>query len=454
MFGWIPAVVLLFSRLEPRRAVIAAFITAWLFLPNASYVIPVLPDYTKMSATCAGVLLGAVMFDSQRLSAFAFSAADLPMLAWMASPLLSSVANGLGLYDGVAAAFDRTVIWGLPWFIGRTWLSSLQGMEEFARGLFLGGLAYVPLCLYEIRMSPQLHRMFYGFYSHPDFAQNMRGGGWRPMVFMPHGLMVGMWMAGATLVGVWLRVSRTLTRVGPRPATPFVLVLAATSVLVKSMGAMILMLTGVASLFASARGRTRLPVLGLLLLPPVFMASGLAGGGLADMAVDAAARISTERAASLKFRVDNEHMLIDKAMQRPVFGWGGWGRSRIYDARGEDISTTDSLWIITLGENGIFGLTALTLVLLAPPALVLARLPARQWRDRAAAPAAAVAMLLVLYMIDNLLNAMVNPVFVLAAGGLAGAATDPAPARDAAHGPVPGPGRPDPHQVPGRMRIL
>ncbi len=36
------------------------------------------------------------------------------------------------------------------------------------------------------------------------------------------------------------------------------------------------------------------------------------------------------------------------------------------------------------------------------------------------AVAAALAILLTLYMVDNLLNAMINPVFMLAAGALAG----------------------------------
>ena len=37
LFGWIPVVLMIFSLLPPRRAVIAAFISAWLFLPMAGY---------------------------------------------------------------------------------------------------------------------------------------------------------------------------------------------------------------------------------------------------------------------------------------------------------------------------------------------------------------------------------------------------------------------------------
>jgi hypothetical protein len=44
----------------------------------------------------------------------------------------------------------------------------------------------------------------------------------------------------------------------------------------------------------------------------------------------------------------------------------------------------------------------------------------RYWLHPAVASGAALAMLLVLYVLDGLLNAMLNPVFMLAAGGLSG----------------------------------
>ena len=55
--------------------------------------------------------------------------------------------------------------------------------------IFIGGLLYVPLCLFEIRMSPQLHKLVYGFHQH-IFAQTFRFEGWRPTVFLQHGLAV------------------------------------------------------------------------------------------------------------------------------------------------------------------------------------------------------------------------------------------------------------------------
>src|SRR3954468_7155501 len=100
LFGWIPFVLALFALLPPRRAVISAFLIAWLFLPMAGYKVPSLPDYTKMSATVLGVLMGAAIFDTDRLLSFRLRWVDIPMVIWCCSPMASSYLNGLGLYDG------------------------------------------------------------------------------------------------------------------------------------------------------------------------------------------------------------------------------------------------------------------------------------------------------------------------------------------------------------------
>ena len=49
---------------------------------------------------------------------------------------------------------------------------------------------------------------------------------------------------------------------------------------------------------------------------------------------------------------------------------------------------------------------------------MIGRQPARFWRDPETACAAVFAVLLVLYAVDCLLNAMLNPIFLIAAGGV------------------------------------
>jgi hypothetical protein len=69
--------------------------------------------------------------------------------------------------------------------------------------------------------------------------------------------------------------------------------------------------------------------------------------------------IDAERAQSMKFRFDNEHELLERGRQKFFFGWGSWGRNRIYDEEtGKDISTTDGHWIVTFGQFGWLGFIA------------------------------------------------------------------------------------------------
>src|SRR5207249_880690 len=173
LFGWIPFVLLLFLLLPPRRAVITAFLIAWLFLPMAGYKLSGLPDYTKMSATVMGVMMAAALFDTDRILAFRPKWIDIPVILFCTSPAISSYTNGLGAYDGASEIVRQTVTWGLPYLIGRIYFSDLEGIRELAIGLFVGGLIYVPLCLVEIRLSPQLHKWTYGFYQHA-FVQTIR----------------------------------------------------------------------------------------------------------------------------------------------------------------------------------------------------------------------------------------------------------------------------------------
>jgi hypothetical protein len=420
MFAWIPVVLVLFTRFEPRQAAIIAFLGAWMFLPMAKYPIPGMPDYTKMSATCFGIFFAAIIFDSARLAALKVQASDAPMVIWCLCPLFSSLANGLGLYDGAASVLQLTAKWGFPYLIGRMYFGSLSSLREYAVGIVAGGLVYVPLCLYESRMSPQLHHMLYGF-TQSAFDQSFRYGGWRPMVFMEHGLMVGMWMASASLVALWLFCTGALKELRGCSMGWLVPVLTFTAVMCRSTGAIALYIMGASVLLATRKLKSGIAILLLLSLPVGYLATRSTGIWSGDNLVRLISEnLSQDRAASIDFRFKNENILSEKALQQPVFGWGGWGRARVYDAEGNDVSVTDGLWIIVFGQYGLVGLAAFSSAVLLPVLRLLRLYPARQWSSPAVGPAAVLAVLLVIYMIDNLLNAMINPIFMVAAGGLAG----------------------------------
>lgn len=426
IFCWIPAVLYIFMRFPPQRAIVLSFVVAWLYLPVVNIPLPGIPDLTKMSATCYGILLATVIFDAGRFSSFKPSWLDLPMLLWCLCPFASSVTNGLGAYDGFASALAQTVTWGLPYFLGRIYLADLSGLRQLAIGIFVGGLSYVPLCLIESILSPQMHQWVYGYHASPDFSQAYRLGGYRPTVFMEHGLAVGAWMMAATLVGIWLWRTEVIKQIWNVPISWLVSTLLLTFVLCRSTGAYALLAIGLVLIFGSKWPRTTLPVLLLILgMCSYLYVNAITETYFSDQLVSVSSKVfPEERVESMEFRFNNEELLVDKARQKIVFGWGGYGRNRVYerDWKGDvvDISVTDSLWIIAFGINGAVGLISLTASLLLPVVVFLKRYSANLWSNRKVAPAAVLAVLIALYMLDCLLNAMVNPIYVIACGGIAG----------------------------------
>ncbi len=439
MLLWLPAALLLFRFFSSRKAVIICFLVAWLFLPQrAGYLLPGLPDYARISATCYSILLATFLFDSQRLKSFKFSWIDIPMLVWCVCSLITSISNGLGAYDGFSNVVSTTVKYGIPYFLGRIYLNDLAGLRLLAISMFISGLVYAPLCWFESVMSPQLHRLVYGYHGIHEFNQSIRLGGYRPNVFMVHGLSVGMWMMAVTLIAMWLSQAGVLKKFLNIPMNLWIAGLIFTHILVRSTGAYLYMIFGLVILFSAKWFRTSLPVVLLIVSIWSYLylaATGNFTGEQADQIVAAAEQItgSADRAGSLQFRFDNEEMLVERAQERMIFGWGGWDRNRVFDYNwaGErvDISVTDSLWVIAFGINGMVGLISVYGSFLLPAFVFTVRYPARTWFHPKVAPAAMITAVIVLYGLDNCLNNQPNPVFTVASGAIAGLLTKQQSAR-------------------------
>src|SRR5262249_51810453 len=146
--------------------------------------------------------------------------------------------------------------------------------REFAIGIILGGLVYVPLCLWEVRFSPQLQRQLYGTI---QFWEDTRYGSYRPIVFMATGLEVGMWMTAASLCAYWLWRCATVKHLWGIPMGWVTAALIAPSVLCKSVGAIWLLFTGIALLEASHWTKSKAWVWILVIAPPFYMTTRATG---------------------------------------------------------------------------------------------------------------------------------------------------------------------------------
>lgn len=282
-------------------------------------------------------------------------------------------------------------------------------------------------------MSPQLHSGLYGFRSWA-FDQSIRLGGFRPSVFMQHGLALGMFMTLGALLAFWLWRSRALAAVAGIPIGWVAAILVVTAVLCKSTGALALLALGVALLESAVRFRTALAVVAVALLPSVYCAARISGWDPQPLVAGAASFVDADRVGSVQFRLENERLLVQKAMVRPWLGWGRFGRSFLYDEEGQSLgAVVDSLWIITSGICGLVGLVAIGAILALPPLAFVRAFPVRRWRDPRVAAAAALAVGLLLWAIDDLLNGMVTPLFPAIAGALVSTVLAPREARRRVH---------------------
>jgi len=196
--------------------------------------------------------------------------------------------------------------------------------------------------------------------------------------------------------------------------------LAGTLLLCKSLGSFIYAMA-LAPMILFTRPRTQLKLaaalVSLALVYPMLRATDLFPS---DLLLNAAGMVSSDRQASLKVRFDQEKMLLAHVSERPWFGWGRFGRGRVYDETGKDISITDGHWIITMTTFGLFGFLA-EFVLLALPVFrslqAVGRIPGREQVFLAS-----LSLLVAIGLVDLLPNATINPFSWLLAGALLGQA--------------------------------
>jgi hypothetical protein len=300
----------------------------------------------------------------------------------------------------------------LPFLLARRFLADPAAHRLMLVVFAVGGLLYSLPILFEVRFSPQLNNWLYGFYPH-SFMQHVRDGGFRPMVFLRHGLRIGLFLVMAILAALMLmRISR-----GARLRWMLAaLWMSAVLLVSKNLGAVvILVLLGPALLLTA---RIQLLAVAAIAATLLFY-PGVRGSGLLplDRILSIATDINPERAGSLRYRLDNEDRLLAKLNERPLFGWGGWARSRVFDPNtGADITVTDGAWIISAGQRGWVGYLVL-FGMITGPALFLALM-----RRRYEIPPATigVAVLLAANMIDMMPNASLNLITLTLAGAVAG----------------------------------
>jgi len=319
------------------------------------------------------------------------------------------------LYDGISDALRKLSIFGIPFFLGRVVYKTPKSLRDLLVVIAGAGLAYVPLIGVELWMSPQMHNWIYGFHQH-SFVQAMRGSGYRPVVFMAHGLAV------ALMVAVTATAAACLARTRPRRAAGWwkTGLLTVVLVLCKSAAALTYTLVTV-PLSGFARARTQLAVAAsIATLSLTYPLLGAIEALPNSQIVEVAARFSHDRAESMAFRARNEEALLRRARARLVFGWGTNGRNRIYTSTGEDVSVTDGAWVIVLGQSGMAGFVGIFGLMTFPVFMAAYRLH-RAKETAETLVVASVSLILATFTVDLLPNGLFHTFPFFVAGALYGA---------------------------------
>jgi hypothetical protein len=265
-------------------------------------------------------------------------------------------------------------------------------------------------------MSPQLHRWIYGFFPH-SFAQQYRDGGFRPVVFLSHGLEVALF-ASMAVVAASIAV-RARWRILHAPAGLVASYLGGVLLLCKTMGANLYALMAV-PIVLFTRPRTWINVaLAILLIICAYPMLRTYDIVPVHRFTEAVSAVSADRSSSFQLRVTNEDSLLAKANQKPFLGWGGWARNRIYqEESGEDLSVTDGEWIMRFGTFGWLGY--LSLFGLFAFSVFRSRRVVSGPVTQDAIVVGGLSLLLAVNALDLIPNANLRPLTYLLAGSIAG----------------------------------
>jgi hypothetical protein len=430
----VPFTFALFSWLPPYRAAFLSFLIGTLVLPvDYGWDIPgvaridkaTIPLFASVAATA---VLAPKEFSNLRLrGATLWFILVLAIGAFMTAytngdpySVAGVVLPGLTSWDGVAMLRRQAFVLIFPFLLGRMLVRDVRQLSPLLRALVVGFLIYSIPMLWEVRMSPQLHNSVYG-YLPASFLQQIRAGGYRPVVFVGHGLPLAIMTSFAIVASsvLWRR-GVAIRGMPPALVTAY---LAGLLALCKTLSALVYAVVGSAVVFfcsAKTQLRTAVTIACIVLAYPMLRSLDLFP---TDLLTQISETASSERASSLAFRFKNEDLLLGHARERWAFGWGGYGRDRILSIADTDegeAAVSDGLWIIFLGQNGaagflgVFGLM-LWPIFLCARALKNVRGPAQQRL------LASFAFLIALNWADSLPNALSGGVvMVFATGAFAG----------------------------------
>ena len=313
--------------------------------------------------------------------------------------------SGLNFRDTLSTVASQWLLL-LPFILGLQIIKNYEDQIKLMKLMVIAGLWYSLLIIFEIRMSPQLHTWVYGFFPH-SWAQQVRYGGFRPVVFLGHGLKVSIFIM------TFFAISVTLFKLKITKFSNIIILLFIAIVLVlsKGFGAIILGLLFVVSLLFFSNSKVRylaMFIAGIAVTYPLLCIFDIFPH---QFLVESIGSIDPRRAASLQYRFDQESALLGRAMEKITFGWGTWGRNRLEN------SVVDGYWIGVIGTYGLVGFVAI-FGLMGSAVLKATQVYVSEFTDQNKWLLVGHSLLVALLMLDQIPNHSESPYFWLIVGAL------------------------------------
>lgn len=432
MLFWPFMAIYLYKTRTIQVATVWVILGGFMFLPVGTEIdLPFIPAFGKNSIPVISALIGCWFVVKKPIHYFKNKGlTKLLVLMLIIGPFITVMNNqealivggrylpGLSMHDAFSTIVNQILLI-TPFFIGWQFFRTYENHLLIFKIIVVAGLFYSILILFEVRMSPQLHTWIYGYF--PDsFAQQKRDGGFRAVVFMGHGLWVAFFTAVVLIsaTALW-KNKKKIRHFSPAVISYYFLMVL---ILCKSLASLLYGVFGLV-VIKLAKPRTQIRVaLILATLAMFYPTMSIMKIFPHHELIEVATTISPERAGSLDYRFKNENILLARGREKFFFGWGGWGRSRVYNEEtGRDESVTDGRWIITFGQFGFlgfiaeFGVLAITIIRASQAAKIVKS-------KEELVLLSAHALLVGLIMIDQLPNASLAPWLWLLAGILLGRA--------------------------------
>lgn len=427
LLSWPIIVFFLSAKLGAKRAAAWTVLGALLFLPTSgSFRIAAgIPVLDKISVTFLGLILLTFSYKRTCLG-IRSRLATIFFIGLTISPFLTAITNqdvtisggsiiaGLDWYEGISATANQ-FFFIYSFLFARKYFTQNNDILLIMKVNVVGGLIYILPAALEIILSPFISRILYGIDTF-IYVTDARYGGYRPIVLLGNGLNCSFFFAVACISSIVLYRIDARTSVASKAKSTVLFVMlgackAAASFLYGCLGLLLM------STLRSRSISTAAAIIALIaFFYPILRSNDLFP---VQKATNIVSEFDVERAGSIRTRFEQEDALLQRASERPLFGWGRFGRNRVFDQGGTDVTLSDGRWIIILGQYGYFGFIAEFGLILT--VILRARAKIRSISDEAyTLPSAGLSLILSVILLDQLPNASISPWAYFICGSLLG----------------------------------